>query len=297
MAASLETLPWQQHKSQVATIYYMLPYKRLAEHLGRRADQFNNRIQPMISDLKIRQVDVFITENLEQMRRLAGVNVNEWTAALAILERNLILVRLDSHSISAGTLDQLFDHELAHLALAQTVAPGHIPTWFHEGLAIFLSGQWSYERAATLGQAVFSDRLFSLQALQRSFPDAPDEVAIAYAQSIDFVAFLHKRYGPKKLQRLIHLCQKGWPFLIALEEAFDEGLHAIENAWRLSLQRRFTWLFMAFGSTTIWFLVALILVAAFLRKRHTKAIGMQMLAATEEEEENDDPPPLSPSSP
>jgi len=242
---------------------------------------------------------VYICAGLAGMRRAAPGDANgpPWAAGMAFERHDLILLRVDGRRGREGNLRRVFHHELAHLALGQAVGHRRVPRWFHEGFAIYQSGEWSFGRVTALGSGVLSGRLFSLQALTESFPTAPPDVELAYAQSIDFVAFLLDRYGRQRFHRLIEFLGRGWSFVNAVEEACDEGIFHIEAEWHADLKMRFTWLPVLTGTATLWFLAALVLMAAWLRKRRARTLALRMMEDFDMGEDDLPPPPLTPNSP
>jgi len=219
---------------------------------------------------------------------------------LAFPRRKLILLRTRSGTGRADRLDQVFHHEWAHVALDHAVSFRPLPRWFKEGFAIFQSGEWSFGRVRALAGGVVSNRLFSLETLGEQFPKSPLEVELAYAQSIDFVSFLLGEYGRAPFHRLIQLLRADWPFFLAVEEAYDDGLFSIEEAWHQDLKMRFTWIPLLTGTAVLWFAATLIFIAAYLKKRRHKHLGLLAMDAGTGSGANDDdepPPPLTPHSP
>lgn len=243
------------------------------------------------------QVRIVLVENLEDMRRAApeGAAVPAWAAGMAFSTERLVLLRLDTEDARAGRLGAVLRHELAHLMLNDAIGQGRAPRWFHEGFAIWASGEWSAERFTALARGVFGGRLFSLQNLGLGFQGPPADVELAYAQSIDFIGFLLKRGGPARFQRLLDLLRSGQQFTFALEEAYDAGLLALEADWQRDLARRFTWLPLITGTTVLWAAVGLLLLLAVRRRRRERALALSAM----QEAEGDDlpPPPLSDKSP
>jgi hypothetical protein len=152
-----------------------------------------------------------------------------------------------------------------------------LPRWFREGFAIYQSGEWSFGRTRALAGGVISGRLFSLEALSEQFPTSVRDIELAYAQSIDFVSFLLGEYGPGPFRNMIGLLAQGWNFFLALEEAYDDGLFAIEEAWHRDLKMRFTWIPLLTGTATLWFLAAVVFILAYLKKRRARLAAMEKL--------------------
>jgi hypothetical protein len=279
------------------TIYTLPGQDRLALDLAAVAESYRHKVLADLGSDGPARIRVYVCDGLACMKRMApkGARVPSWAAGMAFGHHDLILLRANSQA-GTQTLDQVFLHELAHLVLIQAVGHHPVPRWFHEGFAIYQSGEWSMGRVTALGSGVLSGRLFSLQSLTESFPDSPPDVQLAYAQSIDFIGYLLNQHGRAAFHRLVDYLGRGWSFITAVEEAYDQSIFRIEADWHADLKLRFTWLPVLTGTATLWFLATLILVAAWIRKRRTRALAFEMM---EDAPDPDDepPPPLSSTSP
>jgi hypothetical protein len=250
-----------------------------AQDLAKVAGAWRRRV---LSDLGTDGPDgtrVFLALDLADMRAVApqGVKVPVWAAGMAFPRLNLILLKLTSGSGQSTDVDLVFAHEFSHLALDHAVGFKPIPRWFREGFAIYQSGEWSFGRTRALAGGAISGRLFSLEALSGQFPTAVRDVELAYAQSIDFISFLLGEYGPKPFRQMIRLLSEDWDFFLALEEAYDDGLFAIEAAWLSDLKMRFTWIPLITGTATLWFLATLVFILAYLKKRRRRLAALEKL--------------------
>jgi hypothetical protein len=244
-------------------------------------------------------VRIVLAEDLAQMRALAppGSRVPSWAAGLAFPTRGLVLLRLDSRVEGADGLERVLAHELAHLLLARATGFSPLSRWFHEGYAVYAAGEWSFGRTAALTHGALANRLFTLEELDDSFPESAWEAELAYAQSIDFVAYLLGRGGRTAFHRLIGLLREGWPLVVALEEAYDTGFGELERAWRADVSRRTTWIPLLTGTGVLWSLGAVALGAAFLRRRRARRLALALSSPEDHEDQEPPAPPLTPWSP
>jgi hypothetical protein len=268
-----------QTKSAHFVFHHRSAQTPAARDLAEVADDWRRRI---LSDLGTDRPDgtrVFLAVDLADMRSLApqGVRVPAWAAGMAFPRLNQILLKLTSGSGGAIDVEKVFAHEFSHLALDHAVEFKPIPRWFREGFAIYQSGEWSFGRTRALAGGVISGRLFSLEALSEQFPTSVRDVELAYAQSIDFIAYLLGEYGPEPFRKMIDLLAEGWGFFMALEEAYDDGLFAIEAAWHRDLKMRFTWIPLLTGTATLWFLATLVFILAYLKKRRRRLAALEEL--------------------
>ncbi len=266
------------------TFFYQEGQRPLAEDLAAVADRLRAQVLTDLGTSGPDQTKVYLASTQNDLQRLApeGARIPSWAAGVAFPRLNKILLRSTS-----SNLEQVFHHEWAHLALDHAVAFRPLPRWFKEGFAIYQSGEWSFGRVKILASGVVSGRLFSLEAINDQFPTSVWDVELAYAQSIDFVSFLLGEYGRDTFHRLIKLLAREWPFFLAIEEAYDNSLKSIEEAWHQDLRLRFTWIPLVTGTATLWFLATLVFVLAYLKKRRRK------LQALESMEDEDPPPPAT----
>lgn len=233
----------------------------LAEALG----------QPVLSRVVVR-----VAPTPEEMARLAPAEAPPPAYASGVAYRGLRLVLLTMmapRGAEAVDLEEVFRHELAHVALEDALRGEHVPVWFNEGLAISLSGELAMARTKTLWSATLSDTLLPLSELDRSFPRDNFEVSIAYAQSADFMRFLMRRSDRLRFTALIERVREGEPFERAVAEAYGADLRRLELEWRGNLEKRFSVIPALTGGGVIWVLVIAALVAAYVRRRRrTRAI-------------------------
>jgi len=263
------------------SILFRERHRPLAEELKVSAEKTRARI---LSDLGSGGPDgtvVCLLQDFDDMQAAAprGMSIPIWASGLAFPAYNLIFLRLVSPSASDVDLDKLFAHEWAHLALAHALGSVTVPRWFNEGFAMYQSGEWSFERTRTLASGVISNRIFSLEALTDAFPEKVADIRLAYAQSIDFISFLFEKKGRAGFGHLIRLLAGGLGFLAALEEAYDTSLASLEDAWHADLRLRFTWIPLLTGTAGLWFIVSLIFILAYIRRRRRLRLELERLAA------------------
>jgi hypothetical protein len=219
--------------------------------------------------------DVRLGFDREEFDALAeGGRAPGWAVALAYPSLNVILV--EAHALTTPAGPQTLRHELAHVALGQLGKDW--PRWFHEGLAMHLTGdRFSVNQYSTMFRAVTQERLFSFEHLAESWPDVPSDVEIAYAQSESFVAYLADQHGPRGLGRLLDGVGAGEPFETSFGKAFRTSLWLEELAWKQELPSRYSWWPIITGGSTLWLVIALISVLAYLRRRSQRTAALQRM--------------------
>jgi hypothetical protein len=183
-----------------------------------------------------------------------------------------ILCLLNPGTWDAPDLVELMQHELTHLALADATAQNPVARWFNEGLAIRESGELPWQRRMALMNASAAHRLLPLAEIERSFPEDPRGVALAYAESADFVHFMMREPDRARFGSLIERVRGGAPFERALEDAFGIDLRRLEYEWREDVSRRYSLLPLITGGGVLWtFVVALSVLAWASRRGRARA--------------------------
>ncbi|MFZ5446174.1 MAG: peptidase MA family metallohydrolase [Myxococcota bacterium] len=197
---------------------------------------------------------------------LPGGKPPSWAIALAYPGRNVVLV--EAISLNAPDGPATVRHELVHVGLGQFGR--NWPRWFQEGLAQQLTGEakWRVEHIATLTRAVTQDRVFDFDDLTEGFPERPDDVEIAYAQSVAFIEFLRERHGARPFLRLLDRMSEGDHFEKAFGVAFLVPVSMEEAAFKKELPRKYPWWPLLLSTGTLaWVVSSVLVVMAWVRRR------------------------------
>lgn len=201
---------------------------------------------------------------------LPGARPPGWAVALAWPAANVVLV--DARSLATPEGKTTLRHELVHVALGQLGADW--PRWFQEGVAQMVTGERQFKSGhyTTMALAVAGDRLYDFESLRDGFPERPQDVEVAYAQSAEFANFLYARHGPERFGALIELVGEGVVFEQAFGRAFHTSLSLEEAAFRAHVALRYPWWPLLFMSgTLVWIGGAGLLVVGFIRRRRAVA--------------------------
>ncbi len=227
------------------------------------------RVQPLIEDAAatrtaltewlgqpvLSEVRVVVARSPGEMATLAPPNAPypDYAAGVAYPEIGLVLLtNTPVHPNSAQDLNEVFRHELAHVALEDAVGGRPVPRWFNEGFAVLASGETSFMRMQSLFTATVSGNLLSLAQLERTFPSNESEANIAYAQAADVVRFLVKREERHRFRGLVSRLRDGETMDSALLNSYGEETATLESEWRDEVSRRYTVYPVLFSGSLIW---------------------------------------------
>lgn len=223
----------------------------------------------------VEEIEVRVAKNTQEMKAIKpGQQPPEWATGMAMRGERLVLLSLTPPGGGKLVgLRELFLHELVHILMYDATRRTDLPIWFNEGIAIHLSGEFSFARHRTLTASALQGDLLPLSQLDRNYPPSGRMVNIAYAQSADLVKFLSERYGkegsliPDLLERL----RRGDEFQPALESLCKRSLKQVENEWMQSLNMHYKWVPSVTGGGALWGIITLLLLFSyFIRRRRAR---------------------------
>lgn len=194
------------------------------------------------------------------LARWSGGRAPRWGAALTLPKSRTILLRADADPL------QTFQHELAHLVLNDVIR-SRVPLWFDEGYAVWAAGEWDLTRQLALNLAVATTATPSLDTLSLALRGDDLGVGAAYALAASAVLELARRHPSGSIGPLLGRLQAGEGFAESVLATTGLTLDRFDEAWRVSVRRRFsvlTWL-LAGGAWAVLGLVTM--VAIHIRRR------------------------------
>ncbi len=288
-------------KHTIRTPHFQITFserdRRLAESLAKISGTL---YQSVVTDVGIPPrpgIRVYLAESHEDFmeRQPQGDRAPEWAAGLAYPDRNLMILKAPRAALF-GTIDpfQTFRHELAHLTLHQAMAGGIIPRWLDEGLAMYEAREWTFRTTAVISALTLKKKFIPLATLNHAFPVDFNEAEAAYAESFSMISWLMNRFGRKAFQTFILGLKERKTLSQSSAAAFGMTFYELENRWHRWLRLRYTWIPVITSTATLWFLMTLIFLYVYYRKkRHVreKVVEWELEDLWEAEE---GPPPRRP---
>jgi len=239
--------------------------------LVREADAVRTELSVRLGQPVLSRVHVRIARTPGEMTTLApeGAPYPKYAAGVAYPEIGLLLLTLAPLQPSAlHDVDEVFRHELAHLALGDAVRDSRrVPHWFNEGLAVHLSRESSLARLKTLSTATLAGHLVPLSTLEHGFPGDATAAELAYAESADVVRFLLRQEDRDRFPALVSRLRDGQPFGLALRDAYGMDLSTLEHEWREDVAKRYSFWPVFFSGSLVWVGVLVLFALGFRRRR------------------------------
>jgi hypothetical protein len=204
-------------------------------------------------------VDIVLARGREEFEEWAGEGIPGWALAIAHTKRRGIVVDVArTGPLLDNNLLLTLRHEVCHLALGQVEKESgrELPLWFHEGVAVRLTGMRHFANRDTFEVAAAHRKLLPLAQLEQRFPADAQAAELAYQESESFVNFLTARCRDS-LAALIAELKKGSEFAQAVQRVSGASLAELERQWHDSFRSSHPWIL------TLWKALSLFAVLAF----------------------------------
>lgn len=196
--------------------------------------------------------------------------IPSWIVGLATGEQDVVIFPQRVLPYPHDSVESVFRHEVAHLALAARAGGRPLPRWFHEGVAIAVDEGWSVSGRLRLllemlGNPAITDltRLFT----SGTRPDA----AQAYGLAAALVDDVQRRHGAEAPGAIAARVAEGVPFVRAFElETGESPDAAASRAWR-GYRRWTAWVPAFTDGSTVWAAILALATAAYLVRRRQRA--------------------------
>ena len=140
---------------------------------------------------RTQRVLLAIAPDRRRFREWVGPGAPEWGAAIAFPESQRIVMQGRSSGSDAGDPREVLRHELAHLALHESL--GDLPPrWFDEGYASYAAREWTRDDALAANLALALRGTPTFDELDRQFAagsmTAQNAYALAYRAVVELAA-------------------------------------------------------------------------------------------------------------
>jgi len=252
---------------------------------GVAEDRFQRLCRPIAAcDRVTRPIDIWVAEDAERFAAsFPEPNpMSEWAAGVTFLAQQRVILR--AHGSAMLTLDETFDHELAHV-LAHTYTQGNgrsVPRWFHEGLAIWQAGEAVLQRLETAMKAASSGHLLCYDELATNYPNQGTQVAVAYAQSALFVKRMVMVKGPLAVIEILQDTGRGIAFETAFEQRLGTTARELFNRLDEDLEKSSSPFLFLYDGNFLWGLITVLFVMVAWWRMKDRKRQMARLADSED---------------
>ncbi|MBD3391263.1 MAG: hypothetical protein GF418_04330 [Chitinivibrionales bacterium] len=186
----------------------------------------------------------------------------EWGGGGAI-GRDSIVVALDAEPFLYTDFARITVHELVHIVIGRICTTAAVPRWFHEGVAMALSGDVTSAEHVALSRAIFTGSLMPLASIDSVNAFGRHRARLAYAQSHQAVLFLVRSYGIEVLSEILSRSAQQGSFWGGMRETLQLSEREIEGMIRSYLIRKFRLVFFFADTYLLWLGIVLLFAVGY----------------------------------
>jgi hypothetical protein len=225
--------------------------------------QYNRLWQTIAPEIPIDGNPLHIIYYSKNTAEKFGPRLPEWGGGGAI-GRDTIIVPLDRLMFSGMDAGRVTVHELVHSILARAYGSVPVPRWFHEGLAMTLSGELLFDEQVVVSRALFSHRLLPFDTIENV--NALDQygAALAYSESHLAVAYLIDEYGIDTIPALLHAVRTTGSFDSAMNTVLGFSPKEFESFAVEHIVKQYSFVFLISDTALYWIPITFLFIAAFI---------------------------------
>jgi len=252
-----------------------------SQHVSEKFRTLSQKIAPHFSSPSQKPIVIYYTDSFNPL--LYNYHLPEWGGA-ALVTPDSIIINVNRYHLIGPDLQTVTMHELIHALLVRAYPDLHIPRWFHEGCALFFSGDISFTSKVQLSRAVFTGSLVAMSDIDSVNLFSSSQAQTAYAQSQAAVAFLIRHYGLDIVPKILHTAQEERDFSKGIYLSLGLTPQELYTLIRTHISKRYGLQFIIGDMFFLWFgILILSIIGFFVRRVQNKRRLIQM--ASEEDEE------------
>lgn len=222
------------------------------------------RLESLIGVGKPDSMDVYIVATQGAFDTLTGSAIPDWGAGVAIPFKHRIVIKSPRIMPGDKPLGELMAHEYSHIVLAYALGYREVPRWLDEGLAMYLSAEWSWDDNVAMARAVIVGGAIPLGDIERLNRFPGPKAQVAYSESFLAFKYFLDTYGESSLRILLSQVAAGADFDDALVTAIGADYNAFEREFADYLHGRYNIVSFLFDSNLFWIVLAVIAVLGFI---------------------------------
>ncbi len=214
------------------------------------------------------RAQVYLVESLEEFRELIRGKFPDWGAAAAFPPRHRIVIKSPDKFNLGKPLGMLLMHEYTHLVISHRTGLFDAPRWFEEGMAQYVSTEWSWSDNVAVSLATVTNQFIPLHDIEQLNRFNEAKAQVAYSESYIAVKYLFDTYGIESVNKFLDEIRRGGSFDEALTVSTGANYAEFETEFQTYWRSRFNVVTILADTMWLWLLLALIVViGAFLRYR------------------------------
>ncbi len=233
-------------------------------------DAASQRLTKLLDVVLPETLTIATVETQQQFDSLAVGRMPDWGAGAAVPARNLILLRGPMMNRYPGSLSDLLEHELAHIALHTRVQGQYVPRFIDEGFASWFAGEWTFSNITAVAAAQLTNSILPLETIDdvNTFREA--KANLAYSQSYLVVLYIYQRFGELGFTDLLDAFAAGKNTYDAFRSSLMISFWDFERDYREFLDHNYTVFTILSNSMGFWIILAAVVIVGYLVVRKRK---------------------------
>jgi hypothetical protein len=278
---SAEEADWVTVESDGLTLKLPESDPSRGEELSKSLVSLRTEVAAKLGDVPIPGLEIYVARSEQDFRTLTHNRIPHWGIGVAYPQAMTMVLQYRAGQSAA--LLQTARHEFSHLLLHHAIvsAGNHVPTWFNEGVAMWVAKEWRIQQSLGVAVAAVRDGLVRLGAVDSVLTFDASRAHLAYDQSYLAVLFLINLAGEGAVEDVIADLRNGTSFDVALYRITGLSPSEFEAAFTAYVAGRFGFRSLLTSGEAIWFYIVLLVILVWVGVRvRTRAT----LARWEEED-------------
>ncbi len=174
-----------------------------------------------------------------------------------------IIIPVDKPLLVHRNIRQVTVHEIVHAVLARSYPGLAIPRWFHEGCAMTLAGELSFEETLVLARAVIAGKLLPLASIDSVNLFDQAKARLAYSQSHAVFVFMIDAYGMEAIPAILSAARRAGSFAHGMKRVLGITPAEFERLAVQHLRKRYGLATILGDFYLVWLLIVALAITAF----------------------------------
>lgn len=205
---------------------------------------------------------ITVTYFKENLNSIGKPTLPEWGGGGA-RDKSDILIPIAKKNIYSKNSAVTISHELAHIAINRICDTVKISRFFHEGAAMYLSGDISFEEQSALSMALFTQNLIPLRSIDSVNQFSRRRAQLAYAQSRLAIEYLITNYEREILSDILISSLNEGSFERGLKQELDITIEDLDSLSRIYISQKYSSLFWLIDAYVVWITILVLFITAY----------------------------------
>ena len=228
------------------------------------ADKVLDTVRPqlirLLGDSLSYRPSIYIVNSNARFQQLVQTKFPDWGAGAAIPLHKMIVIKSPHLFNINKPIEELLAHEYAHLALHERTGFHEPPRWFDEGLAMYVSTEWSWSDYLALSKASIFGQILPLDSIEYLNRFNESQAHVAYAESYLATRYFYEEYTAKSVQVFLDSIRAGESVSDALVASTGSNYREFDREVRLYIQKHYNISTLFMDTMFLWAGLALIVL-------------------------------------